>query len=198
MKTLDMYLAALVAPRRFCAYLTENTPGSVTPAFFALIGGAISVTLAFLVHAGVRGADGRALFSTLAVFIPLMLVFLLACKLAFLHLVASLWGVRGDVRLLWISQSLAFVPYFLMLPLTLLLHVCGLSGFFALGLLVLMIVALRIEIIAVGTVYGLSTGKAFLLAILPLALSFAFVVLALLAFVSLLGGLFFAALGLVL
>jgi hypothetical protein len=196
MKILDIYIAALVAPRRLCADLAENTPGGIaTPAFFALIGGAISVTLAFLVHSGVQGDTGSALFSTLAIFIPLALVFLLACKLAFLHFIASLWGFRGEIRLLWTGQALAFVPFFLLLPLALILRALDLSGFFALGFIVLTCLAWRFELITASAVYGLSMGKAFLLSILPLALGFAFAVLALLAFVSIVGGLFIATLG---
>jgi len=195
MKTLDIYLAALVAPQRFCGALAGNKPGMLTPAFFALIGGAVSVTLAFLVHFGAEGESGRALFSTLAVIIPIALLFFLACKMAFVHCIASLWGLQGDIGLFWIGQSLAFVPWFLLLPLALLLRACGLSGFFALGFCVIMAIVWRIEIIAISAVYGLSRGRAFLLSILPFALGFAFVVLALLAFATLVGGLFFAALG---
>ncbi|MDR2733304.1 MAG: hypothetical protein LBC99_01520 [Spirochaetota bacterium] len=195
MKTLDIYLAALIAPQRFFGTLAEHKPGMHTPAFFALIGGAISLTLAFLVHFGAHGESGRALFSTLAVLLPLALLFLLACKLAFVHCIATLWGQSGDPGLYWIGQSLAFVPWFLLLPLALLLRVSGLSGFFALGFCVIMGFAWRIELIALGAVYGLRAGRAFLLSILPFALGFAFAVLALLAFVSLVGGLVFAALG---
>jgi len=195
MKTIDIYIAALIAPRHFCGTLAENKSGMLTPAFFALIGGAISLTLAFLVQSGARGESGRALFSTLAVLIPLALLFLLMCKMAFVHCIASLWGLRGDIGLFWIGQSLAFVPWFLLLPLALILKVCGLSGFFALGFCVIMGIAWRIELIAIGAVYGLSTGRAFLLSLLPFAFCFVFVVLALLAFVSLVGGLVFATLG---
>jgi lysylphosphatidylglycerol synthetase-like protein (DUF2156 family) len=198
MKTLDLYLAALISPRRlFEEIVFKRISGVVTPAFFAFLGGVLSATLAFLILFGVQGESGRALFSTLAVFVPLAVLFVLMFKLALVHLFASIWGLRSDVRSFWVSQSLSFVPFFLLLPLTLILRALDLSGLFALALIAAWALSWRIEIIAMSAVYSLSTGRAFMLSLLPLSLAFAFALIVLFAFVTVLGGFVFALMGLV-
>jgi len=198
MKIADLYLAALISPRRLSEELAGRKIGGVlTPAFFAFAGGLVSAVMAFLILGGARGESGRALFSTLAIFVPIAALFILMLKLALVHLFASLWGLFGDIRLFWVSQALSFVPFFLLLPLTVLLCAIGLSGFFPLALIALWALAWRIELAAMSAVYKVNLSKAFALSILPLALAFVFVVLALLAFAALVGGLVFAALGLV-
>jgi hypothetical protein len=199
MKAMDIYLAALVSPRRLMAGLADKKPGGIlTPSFFAFAGGLVSALLAVLVISGVQGESGRALFSTLGVFVPLAALFLLTFKLALVHLFASLWGLQGDVRLFWVGHSLSYMPFFLLLPLALILRALDLSGLFALACILAYAMALRIEIMAMSAVYALNTGRAFLFSILPLALAFVFTLLVLLAFVVLLGGLIIAALGFVL
>jgi len=196
MKTIDIYLSALIAPRPLFEELMRKSIGGVlTPAFFALLGGVLSATLAVLVLTGVQGESGRALFSTLAVLVPLLVLFVLAFKLALVHLFASLWGLSSDVRSFWVSQTLSFVPFFLLLPLTILLRALDIHGLFALVFIAVWAVSWRIEIIAMSAVYTLSTGKAFVLSLLPLALAFAFTLIVLFAFVTVLGSLAFAMLG---
>jgi hypothetical protein len=199
MKVIDVYLAALISPRALMAELAGGKVGGIaTPSFFAFVGGILSIVLSILVQGGAHGETGRALFSTLAVFAPLAVFFLLFFKLALVHLFASLWGFEGDVRVFGLGQAISFLPFFLLLPLTLFLRLLDLQGLWIFAFILIYIFAFRIELIAMSAAYTLDTGKAFLFSVLPLALAFVFTLLVLLAFITLLGGLIFAALGFVL
>lgn len=199
MKAVDILLATLTAPRSLAAGLVAGSVGgALAPAFFALAGGVLSATLGLLVVTEASGSSGRTIFSTLGALLPLVALFIVAFKTALVHLFAGLWGQKGDVRPLWVAMLYSFAPWFLLLPLALLLRAGGVPGLFFAAFLAVTVLGWRVELAALAAVYRLAPARAFALFLLPLALGAVFVLLVFLALASLVAGLAVAALGLVL
>lgn len=183
-------LAGLIVKRR--------ESGLAAPAFFSLVAGILSLLLGFMIVQGVSGPSARSLFSTLGVLFPLLGLFILLCKVALVHVFASLWGLRGDVRSLWLGLSFSWAPCLFLLPLSLLLRLAGLSGLYFLTLVAALGMSWRIEVLIIKEVYRLVVGRAVALFVLPLVLTLVLVLAVLLAMAALVSSLIVAGLGFVL
>jgi hypothetical protein len=199
MKAAEILAESILAPKNLASMVAQRKEaGLVAPSFFAMAGGVLSALLGTMVIQGAEGASGRAIFSTLGVALPILSLFVVLCKLALIHVFAGLWGQRGDVRALWVGLSFSWAPFLLLLPISLLLRATGLSGFFALALMILMVMGWRIEVLAIEAVYRLTRGRAIALFVLPLILTLMLVLIVLLGMAALVSSLALAAFGLVL
>jgi hypothetical protein len=194
MGVLTLFLAALAAPAGFFVSPHWKNPAGSLPAagLSALLAGTLSLVLGTVIAGGGRLAAFSG-FSTALVFLFLLTLLL---KGALLHLLASLWGSRGKAGMLLQALPFSWLPFLLLLPAALIFRAAGMLSLYPLVFLGVLGYSYCMEVGAVKAVYGLSTGRAVLVFLVPILFQLVFLFVFLLGLVSALVGMLLEGTGL--
>lgn len=195
MGSFSLFIDALSDPEAFfrTASLRDRQPVPALSGLWAFLLGVLSLVLAFVL----LGKGGTEAFSRFSVALVFLLLLSLLFKGALLHFFASVWGTRGRAEVLVRALPWTYLPFLFLLPSALVLRSVGMEGFYPLVFLAVLGYSYFMEVGVLKAVYGLKTGRAVLVFLLPIAFQLVFLFVFVLGLLSAVVGLLLGGSGLV-